>query len=161
MGCTAEPYLALTPDVGAFTYRFLFLSFSFGEAAYASQPGLSWQITVVGDPLYRPFGRPAEDLHKDLESRHSPLLAWSYLRLANLSLVNGRPVGEVIRMLEDLRVAKQSSVLQEKLGDLYLKVGKPASSKDSYEQALKLDTTPLQRVRLQADLAALKSKPKN
>jgi uncharacterized protein (TIGR03790 family) len=161
MGCTAEPYLALTPDLGAFTYRFLFLSFSFGEAAYASQPGLSWQITVVGDPLYRPFGRPAEALHKALESRHSPLLAWSYLRLANLRLVDGRPAGEVIRLLEDLELSKRSSVLQEKLGDLYLKAGKPSSAKDSYEQALKLDPTPLQRVRLQADLASLKEKPKN
>lgn len=161
MGCVAEPYLALTPDLGAFTYRFLFLSFSFGEAAYASEPGLSWQITVVGDPLYHPFGRRAEDLHKDLESRHSPLLAWSYLRLVNLSLVNGRPTAEVIRLLEDLELSKTSSVLQEKLGDLYFKVGKPASAKDSYEQALKLDTTPLQRVRLQAALEALKEKPKN
>jgi tetratricopeptide (TPR) repeat protein len=161
MGCTAEPYLALTPDLGAFAYRFLLLSFSFGEAAYASEPGLSWQITVVGDPLYRPFGRPAEDLHKDLEARHNPLLAWSFLRLINLSLVNGRPVAEVIHLLEDLELSKQSSVLQEKLGDLYLKAGKPASARDSYQQALKLETTPLQRVRLETALNSLREQPKN
>ena len=161
MGCTAEPYLALTPDLGAFTYRFLFLSFSFGEAAFASLPGLSWQITIIGDPLYCPFGRRADELHKELETRHSPLLAWSYLRLANLSLVGGRPTAEVIRLLEDLELSKTSSILQEKLGDLYLKVGKPSAAKDSYGQALKLNTTALQRVRIEAALDALKEKPKN
>jgi len=30
---------------------------TFGEAAWAAQPVLSWQTTVVGDPLYRPFAK--------------------------------------------------------------------------------------------------------
>jgi hypothetical protein len=30
--------------------------YTFGEAAWAAQPVLSWQTTVIGDPLYRPFG---------------------------------------------------------------------------------------------------------
>ncbi|MCX6925606.1 MAG: TIGR03790 family protein, partial [Verrucomicrobia bacterium] len=43
MGCVAEPYLSCTPDVGIFTARLIFNRFTFGEAAYASQPVLSWQ----------------------------------------------------------------------------------------------------------------------
>ncbi|MDB6129166.1 MAG: hypothetical protein JWM04_273, partial [Verrucomicrobiales bacterium] len=50
MGSVDEPYLSGTPDVGTFFARFIFNGFSFGEAAYASQLGLSWQTTVIGDP---------------------------------------------------------------------------------------------------------------
>jgi uncharacterized protein (TIGR03790 family) len=152
MGCVDEPYLTFTPDVAAFTARFLFMGFSFGEAAYAGQDALSWQTTVVGDPLYRPFGRTAEDLHKDLERRGSKLLAWSYLRLANLNLATGRAAADVVKMIEALEITKGSAVLQEKLGDLYAGLGKPASSLHAFEQALKLDASPLQRVRLLTEL---------
>lgn len=33
---------------------------NFGDAAYYSLPGLSWQNVAVGDPLYRPFARKFE-----------------------------------------------------------------------------------------------------
>ena len=59
MGCVNEPYLTGTPDVATFFARILFFGFSFGEAAYAAQGQLSWQTTVIGDPLYRPFGKGA------------------------------------------------------------------------------------------------------
>ncbi len=56
MGCVYEPYLSLTPNVALFLERFTVGQFTFGEAAWAAQPALSWQTTVIGDPLYRPFG---------------------------------------------------------------------------------------------------------
>jgi len=42
---------------------------------------LSWQTTVVGDPLYRPFLTSGQSLHEALTRRHSPLIEWSHLRL--------------------------------------------------------------------------------
>jgi uncharacterized protein (TIGR03790 family) len=54
MGCVFEPYLQLTPHLDAFVDRLL-RGWSFAEAAYASQPWLSWMTTVVGDPFYSPF----------------------------------------------------------------------------------------------------------
>jgi hypothetical protein len=67
---------------------------TFGEAVYAALPVLSWQTTVVGDPLYRPFGRAPgahlgqrfRDLHFHLVAQASPLLEWSHLHVVNLGL---------------------------------------------------------------------------
>ncbi len=52
IGAVDEPYLGGTPDIATFIGRFLHENFTFGEAAYAAQGVLSWQNTVVGDPLY-------------------------------------------------------------------------------------------------------------
>ncbi|MDK3160207.1 TIGR03790 family protein [Kamptonema cortianum] len=57
MGAVNEPYLYFTPDVGIFINRLL-AGWNFADSAYASQRMLSWQITMVGDPLYRPFPKP-------------------------------------------------------------------------------------------------------
>src|SRR6185295_18632473 len=94
MGSVFESYLSGTPDLSTFFSRLLLLGFTFGEAAYASQMSLSWQTTVIGDPLYRPSGRPPPELHFDLEARHSPLLAWSHERVVNLNLLKKAPLEE-------------------------------------------------------------------
>jgi uncharacterized protein (TIGR03790 family) len=151
MGCVTEPYLSGTPDMAVFTSRLLY-GFTFGEAAYAGQPVLSWQTTVVGDPLYRPFGRSPDELLKDLVQRHSPWAEWAYLRLADINLASGRPPAEIVALLEQLETTKQSAVLTEKLGDLYAAQGKPSSAVYAYFQALKLDPTPQQRIRLRLTL---------
>lgn len=147
MGCVWEPYLAGTPDMATFTARFIYYGFSFGEAAYASQPALSWQTTVVGDPLYRPFGRNPEQLQDELQQRQSPLLAWSYLRLVNVNVLNGK-LPECVALLEQLGLTRHSAVLSEKLGDLYQAQGKPSSAVHEWQQALTLDPSPEQRIRL-------------
>src|SRR5262245_51203093 len=90
MGSVEEPYLTGTPEVAVFLSRFLFHGFTFGEAACAGQSVLSWQTTVVGDPLYRPFGGNPEQLHRELGERHSKLVEWSWLRLVNANLVSGK-----------------------------------------------------------------------
>lgn len=148
MGCVFEPYLAGTPDMAVFASRFIFGRFTFGEAAYACQEVLSWQTTVVGDPLYRPFGRDPEELQEDLQRRHSPLVAWSYLRLLNVNLAAGRPIADGVALLEKLGATNNSAVLSEKLGDLYGTLGKPDAALAAYAAALKLDPSPLQRLRL-------------
>ena len=66
MGCVNEPYLAGTPNVAVFLARWMADGFTFGEAAWAAQPALSWQTTVIGDPLYRPFGKSPQLMHAEL-----------------------------------------------------------------------------------------------
>jgi uncharacterized protein (TIGR03790 family) len=153
MGSVDEPYLTGTPDIGMFMSRWVYNGFSFGEAAYASQTVLSWQTTVVGDPLYRPFGKNPDLLMDDLMQRHSPWLDWAYLRLINFNLELNKTMAECAAYLEKLPLTTNSAVLTEKLGDLYSAEGKPSSAIHEYELALKLKPSPEQRVRLQLTLA--------
>ena len=94
MGCVYEPYLAGTPNVAVFLQMFG-NGFTFGEAAWAAQPVLSWQTTVIGDPLYRPFGKSPQRLHFELSHAHNPLNELSYLRLVNLGLARGARMTEM------------------------------------------------------------------
>ncbi len=153
MGCVDEPYLGGTPDMTIFIARFMYSGMSFGEAAYACQPALSWQTTVVGDPLYRPFGKNPDVLKNELLARNSKLLEWYYLRLLNVNLASGKPVSEGVAVLEQFEDTTNSAVLTEKLGDLYSAQGKPSSAAHAYQQALSLQPTPQQRIRLQLALA--------
>jgi uncharacterized protein (TIGR03790 family) len=152
MGSVDEPYLAGTPDVSTFLPRLIFQGFTFGEAAYACQSVLSWETTCVGDPLYRPFGTPPEALHIRLAAHSNPLVEWSFLRLLNLNLVAGKPISEGVAFLEQLPATTNSAVLCEKLGELYGQQGKPASCIHAYEQALKLQPSHEQRIRILLNL---------
>jgi uncharacterized protein (TIGR03790 family) len=153
MGTVDEPYLAGTPDMAIFFARFIYSGFSFGEAAYACQATLSWQTTVVGDPLYRPFAKGPQQQQTELEQQHSKLVEWYYLRAANFKLINGTPLADMVAALEKLETAKKSAVLMEKLADLYTAQGKPASSVHALQEALKLDPSPQQRIRIMLTLA--------
>lgn len=152
IGTVDEPYLGATPDVGTFAGRFLYHGMTFGEAACAAQGFLSWQTTVVGDPLYRPFGKPPKQLYDELTARQSKLIEWWHLRVANLTLARGGNFGMAVSYLEETAVTRQSAVLSEKLGDLYAAQGKPSSTVRAYEQALKLEPSPQQRIRLRLAL---------
>jgi len=147
MGCVNEPYLDFTPNLAIFFTRWL-AGFSFGEAAYASQPGLSWQTTVIGDPLYRPFGQDPRKLHESLIARHSPLIEWSHLRVVNLSLVHGVAPAKLVDYLQEQDVTARSAVLTEKLGHLYQMENLPNLALQSWLQALQLNPSPQQAVRL-------------
>lgn len=153
MGAVNEPYLVGTPDMGTFFARFMFLKFSFGEAAYASQAALSWQITVVGDPLYRPFEKDPQELHDELLARKSKLIEWSHLRVVDLNIAKGFPLADTVKYLETQPMTTNSAILTEKLGDLYFAQGKPASANQCYKDALKLEVTPLERARLEKFVA--------
>jgi tetratricopeptide (TPR) repeat protein len=152
MGCVHEPYLGGTPDMGVFISRLLFHNFTFGEAAYASQNVLSWMTTVVGDPLYRPFAKPPQQLHQELEAKRSRLIEWSHLRVVNLNRAHGAPINDQVNYLEEIPTTKVSAVLSEKLGDLCAAQGKPSSAVHAYDRALKLDPSPQQRIRLRLTL---------
>ncbi len=153
MGCVYEPYLSTTPNIPVFLARWIAAGFTFGEAAWAAQPTLSWQTTVIGDPLYRPFGREPSALHAELARTHNPLIEWSYLKIVNGSLSRGAPPGELISFLEHIPATTNSAVLTEKLADLYEAQGKPSSAIDTYQLALAHHPSPEQRIRLRLILA--------
>jgi uncharacterized protein (TIGR03790 family) len=152
MGCVEEPYLSFTPDMSVFTASLLLLKFTFGEAAYAGQSALSWQTTVVGDPLYRPFGNPQQRIPQELERRHSKFVEWSHLRIVNLNLARKLPVAGLVAYLDQIPDTKHSAVLTEKLADLYAAQGKPSSAILTYQQALERGPSPQQRIRLRLTL---------
>lgn len=152
LGCVAEPYLEGTPDIGVFFGRFCLYGFTFGEAAHAAQSSLSWQTTVVGDPLYRPLEKNPQLQHLDLERRHSPLLEWSHLKVINLNLVRKTPLPQAADYLEQTPLTKQSAILAEKLAAIQAALGKPASAIRAWQAALQLKASPQQRLRLRLDL---------
>jgi len=170
VGYVEEPYLDGTINVAVFFSDLTVLGFSLGEAAYAAQQTVSWQTTVVGDPLFRPFGRknPGDhfgqrlrELHGELLSRQSKLIEWSHLQVVNLNLSAGDQASKAITYLEQQPTTKTSAMLQEKLGDLFYARGKLADAIDAYGKALNLEMTPLQRVRVtlaQAQLLGLYTK---
>lgn len=152
MGCVAEPYLGGTPNIALFAIRFLFNGFTFGEAAYASQPVLSWQTTIIGDPLYRPFGKSAQELDQELANSHGDRLEWQILRRVNLNLANRARPAQMALFLESIPIAKESAILTEKLANLYSDLGKPSSAIEMFERALELKPSPEQKVRIRLAL---------
>ena len=104
---------------------------------------------MVGDPLYRSAAQDLDLLHLALENRHSRLVDWFYLRLVNANIANNKqPIAGSVAFLERLENTKYSAVLSEKLADLYATLGKPSSAVYTYTEALKLDPSPQQSIRL-------------
>lgn len=157
VGYTAEPYLQATLDLGVFWSRFVLRGYSYGEAVYSGLPALSWQATVVGDPLYRPFAQPDSApalggrlrmLHQQLEASRNPLLAWSHLQVVNLNLAGGAPPTELIQYVTEAMVPLRSSVLAEKLGDMQMALGDVGAAVAGWSQGLEWSPTPNQGLRL-------------
>jgi tetratricopeptide (TPR) repeat protein len=154
MGCIDEPYLSGTPDMRVFFSRWL-SGFTFGEAACAAQHAVSWQTTVVGDPLYRPFGADLRALRDQLAARHSPSVEWSDLRLVNFNLAAGQAPDISIGFLESDPNTPQSAILSEKLASLYQTAGRREPAINALRQALALHPTPQTIVRLTLALGDL------
>jgi uncharacterized protein (TIGR03790 family) len=57
LGAVAEPYLHSFPEPKAF-FQELFNGRCLVEAFYHTKPFNSWQLVLIGDPLYRPFKKP-------------------------------------------------------------------------------------------------------
>jgi tetratricopeptide (TPR) repeat protein len=70
----------------------------------------------------------------------------------DINLANGKTLAEGVAFLEQLDLTKQSAVLTEKLADLYSAQGKPSSAVQTYSDALTLDPSPQQRIRLRLTL---------
>ena len=152
LGCVYEPYLQFTPNI-AFCLQSLANGYTFGEAAWASQIALSWQTTVIGDPLYMPFKKSPPELHALLTRTQNPLLEWSFDRLICLDLAHGlRPPQLLDFLANQVPLTPRSAVLMEKLANLYEASGKPSSAIESWQNALKLNSSAPQKIRLRLTL---------
>jgi uncharacterized protein (TIGR03790 family) len=152
MGCVFEPYLTFTPKVDTF-FENIMKGYTFGEAAYSSMIGLSWHTTVVGDPLYRPYNRPARIVHDELGKSGNKLIEWSHLKIVNFNLRNGTPKKELIDYLQSAPVASKSAVLQEKLAQFHYEEGNIKQSIISLQSALQNSPSPQQKARIILELA--------
>jgi len=153
MGSVNEPYISGTPDVSIFCARWILSHFTFGEAAYACQSTLSWQTTVVGDPLYRPFAMTLQQRLNEQQGTKNKGLEWTYARAINVDLLHGKSLAQMAAVLQNLPATGRSAVLTEKLGDIYAAEGMPASAIETYQRSLDLSPSPLQRVRIRLKLA--------
>ncbi|MCB1070318.1 MAG: TIGR03790 family protein [Kiritimatiellae bacterium] len=151
MGAVDEPYLKYTPDLKVFTEH-LCSGMNYGQSAYASMRTLSWQITLVGDPLYRPFQFPPEVYQARLRQDHPEDEAWIALRLANRLIRSDRFNPALSLLRQKIRDTK-SQVLQLRLADLYAVNHLESSALDVYQEVIRTAETPETAVR--AGLAAV------
>ena len=121
LGCVSEPYLALTPDVGILINRLLF-KMPLGDAAFMANQAFSWQTTVIGDPLYRPFRFDVEQQIEHIKADNYPGLEHAYVRKINLLVMQGR-LNVALNFARQRLLEMDSPVLREKLADLYVKNG--------------------------------------
>jgi tetratricopeptide (TPR) repeat protein len=148
LGSVAEPYLEGTPDIGLCLARLLTAGFTWGEAALAADRLVSWQTTVVGDPLYRPFRIGAVERAKDLAGRRHRKLEWAVALLSNRKARFKKDAAAAALELEKEPMIRFSPILQEKLGDFYEEAGQHEKAAAAFQRAIALINSPQQRKRL-------------
>jgi uncharacterized protein (TIGR03790 family) len=152
MGNVYEPYLQYTPHVEVFFKRLL-AGTPFLEAAYASQPVLSWQTTFEGDPLYRPFPLSLDDQIARLEADKNPDVAWAYVRKVNLLLAAGQ-TAEAEEFCRAKAKEYPSEVLDEKLADVLCAVHHEADAIPIYNKLIDQANGVARTLRLTLKLAS-------
>lgn len=105
-GNVFEPYLALTLHFDIFNKRLL-EGFTVGEAAWNATPALSWMNVVLGDPLYRPYGKGIGGKLGEGSDRDYALYQGMALRLA------GEPDGHIKTALTEFAEKRQRPRLLE------------------------------------------------
>ncbi len=156
MGAVYEPYLRFTPDINLFVSSLL-AGLSFAEAAYQSQLTLSWMVTFVGDPLYRPFPRNFYENLDAAQTSNSPDLPWFRLRKARL-LANAGSLSEtrsaVTQLLEDF---PKNEIILEGSADIYRDLNEKKDAVRLYDETLDLlgKKEPRDRLRILMKLADL------
>jgi hypothetical protein len=156
MGMVYEPYLALTPHEDIFTRRLLQGDY-FAEAAYASERALSWMLTVVGDPLYRPFRLPLDSaLAQASAPRPTPHYDWLLLQKVQREINAGTLQPSVENLEHALDVPGAGAVAEEGLGDILQRLNGPAAGaaiENAYRKALAGETISVDRIRVGLKLA--------
>jgi uncharacterized protein (TIGR03790 family) len=126
MGAVTEPFLVLTPNAQIVADR-LCRGNSFGESVCISLPSLSWQIAIVGDPLYTPFRLRLEEQMANLDADGKPDAVWADIRRINRLLAEGR-FDRAVAYAQERIARKPHSALQEKLADMYERNGRAADA---------------------------------
>lgn len=145
-GAVSEPFLGTTPQLHILIDR-LARGATFAEATYLALPVFSWQITVVGDPLYRPFALNLEAQIKKLEAEHRPEVEWAWLRKINILVQEGRFNIALAYARDRLRV-RESAVLHEKIAELLATNNLLEDAIPHYEKAIELSKQPDQALRV-------------
>jgi hypothetical protein len=156
MGMVYEPYLALTPHEDIFARRLVAGDY-FAEAAYASERGLSWMLTVVGDPLYRPFLETEDDALAQISPDHDTAHAdWLRLQKVQRGVALGVIPPDPARIEGEIEVPGAGPVAIEGLGDLLLGLKSPNAAVEAervYRKAAVAEIEPIDRIRLALKLA--------
>ncbi len=155
MGMVYEPYLALTPHEDIFTRRLLQGDY-FAEAAYASQRGLSWMVTVVGDPLYRPFHVSLDSALAQAAIPHTDHDDWLLLQKVHREIKASQIKVDAESLVRALDVPGAGPVAEEGLGDLLQKLNPSAMAPSviqAYKKALAQETLPVDHIRVGLKLA--------
>ncbi len=156
MGMVYEPYLALTPHEDIFARRLLGGDY-FAAAAYASERGLSWMLTVVGDPLYRPFLTSLDDaVAQDPPDHRTAHDDWLLLEKEKLAFEQGVIPPDPQRLADDIDRAGGGAVAHEGLADLLLTLKDPKAGRlaeSEYRMAAVAEVAPIDRIRVALKLA--------
>jgi uncharacterized protein (TIGR03790 family) len=156
MGMVYEPFLALTPHEDIFARRLLAGDY-FAAAAYASERGLSWMLTVVGDPLYRPFLTPInEALAQDPPDHRTAHDDWLLLQKVELGLAQGVEAPDPQNLVDEIDEPGVGPVAHEGLGDLLLQLKDPKAgelAEKQYRKAAAEEAEPIDRIRVALKLA--------
>ncbi|MBB5034353.1 TIGR03790 family protein [Prosthecobacter vanneervenii] len=140
-GNVFEPYLALTMHFDIFNKRLL-EGFTVAEAAWSATPALSWMNVVLGDPLYRPFGKALGTKLGDGPDRDYALYHGMMQRLA------GEPDGHVKTALTEFAEKRQRPRLLELTALLASLQSKLPQALDLLEHAESTAKEPAELLRL-------------
>ncbi len=135
-GAVREPFLATTPQVNILLDR-LCRGLTLAESTYLAMPSFSWQITVVGDPLYRPFAVPLDQQIRILEDEDRPEVEWAWLRRVNQLVREGRLNAGLAYARDRLKV-REGALLNEKIAELLALNELPEDAARHYEKAIEL-----------------------
>jgi len=137
LGNVYEPYLSLSIHLDVFNERLL-NGFTLAESAYSGLKVLSWMSVVVGDPLYRPFGRSqTADWRREPTKDDEPWVALGReLRQGSRSGLN-----QTIRLAK-LAEETRTGLAYEALGMLQSFHGEPREAIASFETAASLYRRP-------------------
>ena len=157
MGMVYEPYLALTPHEDIFMRRLLQGGY-FVEAAYAAERALSWMLTVVGDPLYRPFRVPLDTALAQAGTPRTAHDDWLLVQKVRLEIAAGQVGSDAASIRHALDVPGAGPVVQEALGDMLAGLAQKeavSQAEDAYEKAIAGAHEPIDRIRVGMKLAQL------
>ena len=140
-GNVFEPYLALTLHFDIFNKRLL-EGFTIGEAAWNATPALSWMNVVLGDPLYRPFGKGTGAKLGEGADRDYALYQGIVQRMA------GEPDGHLKTTLTDFAEKRQRPRLLELTALLSALQSKLPQALDLLEHAESTTKDPAELLRL-------------
>lgn len=118
VGAVSEPLLPFTPQLPIVMDR-LIRGLPWADSVYLSLSALSWQTTVIGDPLYRPFALSLDEQIKALEEAGDPDADWAHIRRINQLASEGR-LNIALRYARERLRLRESYLIREKMGDLFV-----------------------------------------